>query len=39
MGRPSRIHVAVTEGNPGEITRVQVGGQAVVVAEGVLALA
>lgn len=36
MGRPSRIHVAMTEDPTGAITRVQVGGQAVVVAEGTL---
>lgn len=35
MGRPSRIHVAITQSN-GAISRVQVGGQAVVVARGVL---
>ena len=35
MGRPSRIHIAIThEGNT--ISRVQVGGQAVIVAKGQL---
>jgi trans-2,3-dihydro-3-hydroxyanthranilate isomerase len=34
MGRPSRIHVAITQDAAGAITRVQVGGEAVVVAEG-----
>lgn len=33
MGRPSRIHIAI-EGGPGAITRVKVGGQAVLVARG-----
>jgi predicted PhzF superfamily epimerase YddE/YHI9 len=33
MGRPSRVHVTIgVEG--GEITRVQVGGEAVLVGEG-----
>jgi trans-2,3-dihydro-3-hydroxyanthranilate isomerase len=36
MGRPSRIHVAITQDAAGAITRVQVGGEAVVVAEGKL---
>jgi len=36
MGRPSRIHVAITSDDRGEIMRVQVGGQAVRVAEGTL---
>jgi trans-2,3-dihydro-3-hydroxyanthranilate isomerase len=36
MGRPSRIHVAITSDAAGAITRVQVGGQAVMVAEGTL---
>jgi trans-2,3-dihydro-3-hydroxyanthranilate isomerase len=35
MGRPSRIHIAIAVEN-GEITQVQVGGQAVLVAEGTL---
>jgi predicted PhzF superfamily epimerase YddE/YHI9 len=39
MGRPSRIHVAITQDLEGHVTRVQVGGQAVVVAEGRLTLA
>lgn len=36
MGRPSRIHIAITADAPDRITRVQVGGTAVVVAEGTL---
>jgi trans-2,3-dihydro-3-hydroxyanthranilate isomerase len=37
MGRPSRVHIAIgVEG--GEITRVQVGGEAVLVGEGYLEL-
>jgi predicted PhzF superfamily epimerase YddE/YHI9 len=37
MGRPSRIHIAIgVEG--GEIARVQVGGEAVLVGEGELFL-
>ena len=36
MGRPSRIHIAIGLGPGGEITRVQVGGQAVLVGEGKL---
>jgi trans-2,3-dihydro-3-hydroxyanthranilate isomerase len=36
MGRPSRIHIAIDTGTDGEITRVQVGGQAVVVGEGTI---
>jgi trans-2,3-dihydro-3-hydroxyanthranilate isomerase len=36
MKRPSRVHIAVEENASGEITRVQVGGQAVLVAEGTL---
>ena len=35
MGRPSRIHIAI-ETNGDEISRVQVGGQSVLVAEGSL---
>jgi trans-2,3-dihydro-3-hydroxyanthranilate isomerase len=35
MGRPSRIHIAITEAD-GAISRVQVGGQATVVAQGTL---
>ena len=34
MGRPSRIHIAITKDASGAITRVQVGGRAVIVAEG-----
>jgi trans-2,3-dihydro-3-hydroxyanthranilate isomerase len=34
MGRPSRIHIAITKDASGVITRVQVGGRAVIVAEG-----
>jgi trans-2,3-dihydro-3-hydroxyanthranilate isomerase len=34
MGRPSRIHIAITHDVTGNISRVQVGGQAVVVARG-----
>ena len=37
MGRPSRIHVAIT-GNPTAVTAVQVGGEAVLVGEGALFL-
>jgi trans-2,3-dihydro-3-hydroxyanthranilate isomerase len=33
MGRPSRIHVAIAQDSSGAISRVQVGGTAVVVAE------
>lgn len=36
MGRPSRIHIAITQKPDGTIARVQVGGQAVVVARGTL---
>lgn len=36
MGRPSRIHIAITSDTSGAISRVQVGGQAVLVAEGKL---
>jgi trans-2,3-dihydro-3-hydroxyanthranilate isomerase len=35
MGRPSRIHIAIA-GRPGAITRVQVGGAAVLVGRGEL---
>lgn len=38
MGRPSRIHMRITEDANGVITRVQVGGQAVRVGEGSLDL-
>ena len=34
MGRPSRIHIAIARDAAGTITRVQVGGQSVLVAEG-----
>ena len=33
MGRPSRIHIAI-DGGPGSITRVRVGGEAVLVGRG-----
>jgi len=36
MGRPSRIHVAITQDDAGEISRVQVGGGAVLVSAGTL---
>lgn len=36
MGRPSRIHIAITQDASGAITRVRVGGQAVIVARGTL---
>lgn len=39
MGRPSRIHIRITEDTDGQITRVQVGGQAVRVGEGTIDLA
>ena len=35
MKRPSRIHISI-EGRPGAITRVRVGGQAVLVGHGEL---
>jgi trans-2,3-dihydro-3-hydroxyanthranilate isomerase len=38
MGRPSRIHMRITEDSNGQITRVQVGGKAVRVGEGTLDL-
>ena len=38
MGRPSRIHMRITEDANGVITRVQVGGKAVRVGEGTLEL-
>ena len=34
MGRPSRIHISITQQPAGAISRVQVGGQAVLVAQG-----
>ncbi len=36
MGRPSRIHMRITADSPTDITRVQVGGQAVKVGSGVI---
>ena len=36
MGRPSWIHVCIGTGQAGDITRVQVGGEAVLVGEGTL---
>jgi trans-2,3-dihydro-3-hydroxyanthranilate isomerase len=36
MGRPSRIHIAITSDAHGAITRVQVGGKAVKVGEGTI---
>jgi trans-2,3-dihydro-3-hydroxyanthranilate isomerase len=38
MGRPSRIHIRITEDANGAITRVQVGGKAVRVGEGTIDL-
>jgi trans-2,3-dihydro-3-hydroxyanthranilate isomerase len=38
MGRPSRIHMAITSDAAGAITRVQVGGQSVLVAAGKLTI-
>jgi trans-2,3-dihydro-3-hydroxyanthranilate isomerase len=38
MGRPSRIHIAIAQNADGTISRVQVGGQAVMVARGHLTL-
>ena len=38
MGRPSRIHIAIAADASRDISRVQVGGQAVLVAEGTLTL-
>lgn len=38
MGRPSRIHMRISEDANGQITRVQVGGKAVRVGEGTLDL-
>ena len=37
MGRPSRVHVSI-DGEPGRITRVRVGGQAVLVGRGELTI-
>jgi trans-2,3-dihydro-3-hydroxyanthranilate isomerase len=36
MGRPSHIHIAIEFSDPSTITRVQVGGEAVLVGEGTL---
>lgn len=36
MGRPSRVHIAIGTNDDRTITRVQVGGQAVLVSEGTL---
>jgi trans-2,3-dihydro-3-hydroxyanthranilate isomerase len=36
MGRPSRIHIAITSTDADTITRVQVGGEAVLVGDGTL---
>lgn len=38
MGRPSRIHMRITQDNDGAITRVQVGGKAVRVGQGEIEL-
>ena len=39
MGRPSRVHIAISfSSTDGEITSVQVGGAAMLVAEGALYL-
>jgi trans-2,3-dihydro-3-hydroxyanthranilate isomerase len=38
MGRPSRIHMRITDDGNGKITRVQVGGKAVRVGEGAIEL-
>ena len=38
MGRPSRIHIAISSRN-GEITEVKVGGRAVLVAQGEMLVA
>jgi trans-2,3-dihydro-3-hydroxyanthranilate isomerase len=38
MGRPSRIHIRITEDAGGAITRVQVGGKAVRVGDGTIDL-
>jgi trans-2,3-dihydro-3-hydroxyanthranilate isomerase len=36
MGRPSYVHIAIASNDRGDITRVQVGGQSVLVAEATL---
>jgi trans-2,3-dihydro-3-hydroxyanthranilate isomerase len=38
MGRPSRLHMRITQDNNGAITRVQVGGKSVLVGDGRLIL-
>jgi trans-2,3-dihydro-3-hydroxyanthranilate isomerase len=38
MGRPSRIHISITQDAAGAISRVQVGGKAVVIARGTLTI-
>lgn len=38
MGRPSRIHIAIASTDPSTITRVQVGGEAVLVGRGILSV-
>jgi trans-2,3-dihydro-3-hydroxyanthranilate isomerase len=38
MGRPSKIHIAISQDATGAVSRVQVGGQAVVVGRGTLQL-
>jgi predicted PhzF superfamily epimerase YddE/YHI9 len=38
MGRPSRIHMRITQDAGGVITRVQVGGTAVRVGDGTIDL-
>jgi trans-2,3-dihydro-3-hydroxyanthranilate isomerase len=38
MGRPSRIHIAITQDGDEAVSRVQVGGQAVLVSTGTLTL-
>jgi predicted PhzF superfamily epimerase YddE/YHI9 len=36
MGRPSRLHITIGSKPDGAVTRVQVGGESVLVAEGTL---
>ena len=38
MGRPSRLHMRITQDNGGQVTRVQVGGKSVRVGEGTIDL-
>ena len=38
MGRPSRLHMRITQDTSGDITRVQVGGKSVLVGEGTINL-